>query len=134
MKRAKRSETLDGEVLLTWIPDLARVHPVVVKNARGHAFHEFGEPILEEPQQVWALPLAQMVETRRLVFEKGPPEFAGWPELGCRAMQRLATGLDMHGGWVVVQPRVYRYRVENHDGLVVRAILRDYLATEVRWG
>ena len=39
----------------------------------------------------------------------------------------------MQDGWVVVQPSVYQYRVEHDDGLVVRAILRDYLATEVCW-
>ena len=134
IETSKRSETLDGEVLLTWIPELARVHRVVVKNARGHAFYEFGEPVLEEPERVWALPLPQMTEAGYLDFETGRSGLAGWPEVGSRMMKRLATGLDMHDGWVVVQPSVYRYRVEHDDGLVVRVILRDYLATEVYWG
>ena len=134
IETSKQSETLDGEVLLTWIPELARVHRVVVKNARGHAFYEFGEPVLEEPERVWALPLPQMTGAGHLDFETGRSGLAGWPEVGSRMTKRLATGLDMHDGWVVVQPSVYRYRVEDDDGLIVRAILRDYLATEVYWG
>lgn len=133
IEASKRFETVDGETLLTWIPELERVHRVIVKNARGHAFYEFGEPVLEEPDRVWALPLPQMTETGRLDFHTGGARLAGWPEVGSRSMQRLVTGLDMHGGWVVVQPAVYRYRVEHDDGLVVKAILREYLATEVRW-
>ena len=133
IEASKRSETLDGEVLLTWIPELARVHRVVVKNARGHAFYEFGEPVLGEPERVWALPLPQMTEPGCLDFETGRPGLAVWPEVGSRMMKRLATGQDVDDGWVVVQPSVYRYRVEHDDGLVVRAILREYLATEVYW-
>ena len=134
IEAAKRSQILDGEVLLTWSPELTRVHRVVVKNARGHAFYESGQPILEEPERVWALPLAQMTEAQRLDFKTGRPGVATWPEVGSRMMQRLVTGVDTDNGWVVVQPSVYRYRVEHDDGLVVRAILRDYLATEVYWG
>ena len=133
IEASKRSETRDGEVLLTWIPELERVHRVVVKNARGHAFYEFGQPVLEEPEHVWAMPLARMTETGRLNLETGSPGLAGWPEVGSRMMERLATGLNMRDGWVVVQPSVYRYRVEHDDGLVVRTILREYLATEVYW-
>jgi len=133
IEASKRLEDLVGETRLTWIPELQRVLSVVVKNARGHAFYEFGEPVLEEPDRVWAVPLSVMTEAGRLDFETVRPGLAGWPEVGSRMMQRLATGIDMHDGWVVVQPSVYRYRVEHDDGLVVRAILRDYLATEVCW-
>ena len=134
IEAVKRSETRDGEVRLTWVPEPVPVHRVVVKNSRGHALYECGEPVLEKPKRVWTLPLAKMTEARRLDFETGRPGLAGWPEVGSRAMQRLVTGVDLDEGWVVVQPSVYRYRVEHEDGLVVRAILRDYLATEVRWG
>ena len=133
IEASKHSETLDGEMCVTWIPELARLHRVIVKNARGHAYYEFGEPVLEKPDRVWAMPLPQMTGAGRLDFEAGRSGLAGWPEVGSRMMQRLATGLDLHDGWVVVQPSVYRYRVEPDDGLVVRAILRDYLATEVHW-
>lgn len=133
IEASKHSQTLDGEVYVTWIPELPRVHRVIVKNARGHAYYEFGEPVLEEPDRVWAMPLLQMTEAGRLDFEAGRSGLAGWPEVGSRMMQRLATGLDMRDGWVVVQPSVYRYRVDQDDGLVVRAILQDYLATEVHW-
>lgn len=134
IEAAKRSEILDGKERVIWIPELARVHRVVVKNARGHAFYEYGELVLEEPKRVSALPLDQLTPARRLDFETAPSRVAGWPEVGSRMMQRLATGQDMDHGWVVVQPSVYRYRVEHEDGLVVSAVLRNYLATEVHWG
>jgi len=104
----------------------------VAETARNQAkLHR--EAVLEEPKHVWAFPLTRMTDAQRRDFEVGRPGLAGWPEVGSRAMQRLATGVDMDNGWVVVQPAVYRYRVEQDDGLVVRAILRDYLATEVHW-
>lgn len=49
-------------------------------------------------------------------------------------MQHIATGHDMLGGWIVVQPELYRYSLEEEDGgLVVRSVIWNYLATEVRW-
>lgn len=132
IEASKQLEHLDGEPVLTWFPELERIHRVVVKNARGHAFYELGQPVLGEPERVWANPLERIGEAERLDFEGGPVGLAGWPEVGSRAMTRVVTGLDMHGGWVVVQPTVYRYRVED-DGLLVRTIIREYLATEVRW-
>ena len=48
-------------------------------------------------------------------------------------MTRLATGEDLHNGWIVVQDEVYRYRVEQVGGFVVRAVQQEYLATEVYW-
>ena len=132
IEASKRFVILDGEERLTWTPEFERIHRVVVKNARGHAFYELGQPVLEEPEDVWVTPLEGVSETERSDFEVGPGGVVGWPEVGSRAMTRVVTGIDMHRGWVVVQPSVYRYRVE-HDGLLVRTIIREYLATEVRW-
>ena len=133
IEASKRYETLDGEELLIWIPEFERVHRVVVKNARGHVFYEFGQPALEKPQHVWARPLAQMTEDDRFAFESGPG-LMGWPEVGSRMMQRVVTGEDMRNGWIVVQHNTYRYRVEEGEGgLFVRSIVREYLATETCW-
>jgi hypothetical protein len=56
-----------------------------------------------------------------------------WPEVGSRMMTRFATGEDLVDGWVEVQTGLYRYGVFQADGLVVRSVIANYLATEVRW-
>ena len=48
-------------------------------------------------------------------------------------MTRLVTGEDLRNGWVNVQEGVYRYRVEQHGGFLVRSVLHEFLATEVYW-
>ncbi len=40
--------TIGGETRIVWKPEIARVNNVVVKNARGHAFFEYGEPMLDK--------------------------------------------------------------------------------------
>ena len=49
--------------------------------------------------------------------------------------QRLAGVDPPVDGLVEVQEGVYRYAVaQGHDGLLVRTVIREYLATEVYWG
>ena len=107
---------------------------MVLKNARGHAFYEYGEPMLTEPEHVWAFPLAVISEAEREAFENDyAGTLAGWPEVGSRMMTRVVTGQDLCGVWVVVQDGVYRYRVDQCGTIRVRSILHEYLATEVYW-
>lgn len=127
--------TVDGETHIVWKPEAERVERIVVKNARGHAFYEYGEPILIEPEHVWARPLETMTATEREEFDgvthAGFP--APWPEMGSRMMTRVLTGKDMRDGWVVVQDGVYRFRAEQCGAMLVRSVLFEYLATEVYW-
>jgi hypothetical protein len=102
-----------------------------VKNARGHAFFEFGEPMLREPNYVWAMPLVLLTDQQRTEFEEVAA--SGWPEVGSRMMTRIASGADLDKGWVVVQDDVYRYAVVQEGTLMVRSVIRNYLATEVSW-
>jgi hypothetical protein len=127
--------TLGGETRILWKPDMDRIGRVALKNARGHAYFEYGEPMLDEPTHLWALPLESMTATERRYFEGLSDEgsLAPWPEVGSRMMTRLATGEDMVGQWVVVQEAVYRYSVKQDGGLRVRSVLFEYLATEVQW-
>lgn len=127
--------TLGGETRILWKPDMDRIGRVALKNARGHAYFEYGEPMLDEPTHLWALPLESMTATERRDFEGLSDEgsLAPWPEVGSRMMTRLATGEDMVGQWVVVQEAVYRYSVKQDGGLRVRSVLFEYLATEVQW-
>ena len=125
--------TPDGEVQLSWRCDEARIRLVVLKNARGHIFFEYGEPMLEDPVSISIAPLAAISLEDRERFEDIPASRL-WPEIGSRMMTRVMTGQDLDGPWVVVQDATYRYGVTQADGgLLVRSVLHRYLATEVFW-
>lgn len=137
--RIERSKTeyrtIGGETGCVWKPEEERVERIVVKNARGHVFYEYGEPMLGEPTHVMTLPLTAMSASERHDFEYAGvvEELAGWPEVGSRMMTRVFTGQDMRDGWIIVQDDVYRFRVRQHCGIVVRSVLSEHLATEVYW-
>ena len=128
-------QTIGGETRCVWQPETARADRIVVKNARGHAFYECGEPMLIEPEHVWTRPLVSMTATEREEFDTAgrAGELAPWPELGSRMTTRVLTGQDMRDGWVIVQDGVYRFRVDLCGGMLVRSMLFEYLATEVYW-
>lgn len=129
------SATGGGETRTNWKPDSARFERVILKNARGHAYFEYGEPMLDPPAHVWFRPLETMTEAERYEFE-GHNErgtLAAWPEVGSRMLTRAISGQDMDGDWVVVQADVYRYAVAQEGVLRVRSVLYNYLATEVLW-
>ena len=136
IERSKTSYmTQGGDTRLVWKPEIDRVNRVILKNARGHAYFEFGEPMRDEPDHIWAYPLQALALTERSEFEAcGAGELALWPEVGSRMMTRVITGQDLVGPWVIVQDGTYRYSVAQDDGLVVRSVLYEYLATEVHWG
>lgn len=123
--------TPSGEEKVIWQPESERINRIAVKNARGHAFFEFGEPMLREPNYVWAMPLVLLTDQQRTEFEEVAA--SGWPEVGSRMMTRIASGADLDKGWVVVQDDVYRYAVVQEGTLMVRSVIRNYLATEVSW-
>lgn len=56
-----------------------------------------------------------------------------WPEVGSRMTLRLLTGEGLAGGWVEVESGRYRYALDWSDGILVRTVIWDYLATETRW-
>ena len=132
--RARQEQlTLFGESELLWAPDIGRVERVIVKNARGHVLHELGEPMTGPPKSVAFCPVTRMSPDQRAEFEYvdyGPL----WPEVGSRLMQRLLDIEPLKDGWIEIQPDVYRYTVMHYGGVViVRTLIRDYLATEVIW-
>jgi hypothetical protein len=125
--------TRGGELRLVWQPEWDRINRIVLKNARGHAFHEIGEPMLDPPSHVWCAPLTSLSSARRADFENA--DFGPLlPEVGSRMLIRLMTGQDLADGWVVIQDNVYRYAVAQVGVMVVRTVLFEYLATEVFWG
>lgn len=132
--------TLWGDTEILWKPELTRIQRVIVKNARGHVLYEIGEPMLEQPSHVSVRPIQNMTSRQADQFED-VQQGAGWPEVGSRMMQRAfiihPKGDSQYvyfGGWQCVQDDVYRYAVSQvSDGILVRMVLREYLAAEVLW-
>jgi hypothetical protein len=125
-------KTVGGETRLLWSPNNALIAKALIKNARGHIYHELGEPAFGEPASVWSKPLEHFDASERTEFELSElPDF--WPEVGSRLMTRLLSGQDMDGSWIVVQPDVYRFNVNFAHPFRVRIVLREYLAAEVSW-
>ncbi|MGO4558105.1 hypothetical protein [Mesorhizobium sp. 2RAF21] len=134
IEKAKQVDrNLFGEETISWGPEHARFERVLVKNARGHAFYEISEPMLKKPSKVWFGPLAGLDEKQTAVFENAAWPNGLWPEVGSRMMTRFLTGEDLDEGWVIVQEGVYRYTVMQTGGMLVRIVMREYLAAEIVW-
>jgi hypothetical protein len=124
--------------------DVKRISNVVLKNARGHAFHELGEPLMHPPKHIGFSPLETMDIHQRAAFEgtgQGPDS---WPEMGSRMLTRIAnqlthrqdrnlTDADPWNLWIEVEPNRYRYTLDWSHGVTVRTVIWEYLATETRW-
>lgn len=125
----------DGEIGFT--PEPERVRAIILKLARGHAAFENNEPRLDEAESILFTPFTAMGEPEREQFEHGTNDAQGaapWPEVGSRAMTRMLTGDDLGSdGWIIVQPGMYRYRVDWASGFRVQIVIREYLAAEVVW-
>uniref|UniRef100_UPI0031010A66 hypothetical protein n=1 Tax=Neorhizobium sp. EC2-8 TaxID=3129230 RepID=UPI0031010A66 len=128
-------QTLGGDKKIVWRPDTVRLDRVILKNARGHAYFEFGEPMLEPPVHVWSSPLEYLSSSDRADFEElnEGGRGASLPEVGSRMLTRVWTGVNMCAGWIVVQDNTYRYAVQQAGLLRVRSVWAEYLATEVQW-
>lgn len=129
IERARKS-TKTGVVFEV---ETERVERVVLKLARGHAAFELGELQLEEPTWLTFVPVTSLSPVARDDFETPLEWPVLWPEVGSRAMQRLAMALPGAVGWIVVQEGRYRYQVVPGDEVVVRILLSEYLGCEVRW-
>ena len=112
--------------------EAGRLKAVVLKLARGHAAYELNEPQLREPAHLAFAPLSSVPGVARDAFET-PPRLVVWPEVGSRAMQRLARSVTTDAEWITVQPHRYRYITAVGETVAVRVVLGDYLACEVMW-
>jgi len=113
---------------------MQKVERVVVKNARGHAYHEIGEPLLDAPAHVRIKPLSLMSQAERYEFENIGAGVDLWPEVGSRMLVQVLEGVNVSaGGWIDIEPTRYRYALGWGDGVTVRTVIRDYLSTEVYW-
>ena len=117
----------------TLYPDPERLGRVILKNARGHAYHEMGEPLMGKPVHVSFVPLSSMAGHERAAFEDIGGGLDLWPEVGSRMTLQLVDGVGMAGGWVEVEEGRYRYALDWSSGVTVRTVIWEYLATETHW-
>lgn len=123
---------LFGRSDVRWYPDFRRFSRVILKNARAHMFFENGEPMLHEPEVVEFQPISAMSTTERHDFF-GMDLLQPWCEVGTRWNFRLIEDDSFdRDGFLVVQPDIYRFRIEG-GGAGVRTVIREYLATTVIW-
>jgi hypothetical protein len=134
LARLQRARS-DADGVPIWAVESDRVHRVVLKLARCHAAFELNEPQCEEPSRVIIKPFALMTDEEHAAFEGQDGALEFWPEVGSRAMQRLlVAGTDVFKErWIVVQDDNYRFQTYHADGLVVKIVLREYLACEIVW-
>jgi hypothetical protein len=132
----------DGQLILfkdlepfTLFPDTNKIKRVIVKNARGHAFHDIGEPLLDAPSHVAFVPLALLNPEQRDAFEAVDThtEPSMWPEVGSRMTFQLLDEEAMLGDWITVEAGRYRYSIDWSDAVTVKTVIWEYLATETRW-
>lgn len=128
------TRSVEGQ--LVWMPDAAPVKRILLKLARGHVAYDLSDPRIEDPNYIRDRPLPLMSAAEREEFENPPPQSV-WPEIGSRAFIREALVFGNEAvprlPWVDVQPGRYRYATSYGDGLIVRIVMSEYLACEVRW-
>ena len=132
IESCKITKIIDGEEKHEWIPNFTRVHNVLIKNARGHIYFEYGQPLFNDPCHVNACPLQVMNENEFTNFFRADSN-SSWPEVASRMLERTVSQIDYVDGWVVVQEGIYRYAITEDFGFCVRIIIREYLAARIAW-
>ncbi len=100
--RAKKEfKTHGGETRIVWTPEQDRIARVLVKNARGHALYEIGEPMLREPAHVWMAPLESLTVGQKSEFETTQRGANGPKSRGC-------LGVRVRGKWAAWMPGAAR--------------------------
>lgn len=141
----KSREIRDG--IIHFVTEDERFARVILKLAQGHASFDLSQPLRGDPKSIRWLPLVLMPESERESFES-PSIIESLGEVGSRGMQRLyVTQLILRSpageeksinlivnDWVDVQKDFYRYlAIDNGDEVVVRMVVREFLACEVIW-
>lgn len=127
-----RKETGDGVVFDV---EHHRITRIVKKMATGHVLYELGLILPMDDAEVNVVPFPSLDPESISDFERiGAGEFALWPEVGSRAMQRLLIDDEnFENGWVQVQRERYRYSVTQNKSIEVRMVFSEYLACTARW-
>ena len=113
--------------------DRERLTTVLVKNARGHLWHEHANRRPDTPTVRYAA-LVSLTDEERDMFENPPGLSDALPEVGSRALQRMFSG-DCLDGWTFVQDDRYRFAVDrlDDDSVRVRIVIAECLAATVLW-
>lgn len=134
-ERLEKALQNDNEEI-TFEIEIERVENVLLKLAFGHLKYENSETEFEKPKQVWFKPIHLMTENEKQYFFS-ISEKQNAPEVGSRAMQRMylnEKGIPIEN-WNHVQDGIYSYLVSISLGVsIVRILIRNYLACEVKWG
>jgi hypothetical protein len=131
-----------------FIPEIDRIHNVMLKLARGHAAFELSQPCRTEPDHFWCGALSSLPQEDQELFHLVHfQQILG--EIGSRNMQRLLvtqmTVPSEDGGqqnigmiindWIDVQDDQYRYiAIDDMGSLIIRIVVAEYFACEVAWG
>jgi len=124
-----------GDFLL-WEAKSERVKTVLAKLAKGHAAYEL-YPLPGAEEKVFFESFTSMSKKDREKFEDLQSVNGGLiPEIGSRSYfeaEPIYPGsMRIINSWRVVQKARYRYAaIEADDGILVRMVLREYLAGEV---
>ncbi len=140
---AKKIE-FDGQI--DFHPEEERIKNVMLKLARGHAAFELSQPCKEEPDHYWCRSLESLDQETQDIFDEAHVQQL-FGEIGSRNMQRMffvevrpmsEVGEEVMrllvNDWVDVQESRYRYlAIDDVHGVIIRIVISDYLACEVRW-
>lgn len=137
---------IDGRTVFSI--EKTRITNVMLKLARGHAAYELSHPCHEAPDYFWCGTFEMMPKQVRPEFNSAH-EQKTISEIGSRNVQRmLVTQVRIKAtdsgdenvigfllnDWVDVQEGFYRYlAIDDVGGLVIRIVVREYLACEVGW-
>lgn len=145
-QRIENSKTeVDGQIV--FIPEVERIHNVMLKLARGHAAFELSQFCCTEPYHFWCGTLFTLPQETRDAFDSVHFQQV-FGEVGSRNMQRLfvtqmtlqsANGESQNvemliNDWIDVQDDQYRYiAIDDMDSLVIRVVIAEYFGCEVAW-
>jgi hypothetical protein len=123
---------IDGQTFFKFEPE--RFKKVIMKLARGHARYENSELQLDEPSELWIKAVHTMTEDEiEEFFSERIPDLL--PEFGSRSFQRIFIDLNNNAfsSWISVQPENYRYSFNCDGKIVIKILIREYLAVRVIW-
>ncbi|MCX6640781.1 MAG: hypothetical protein NTW14_09915 [bacterium] len=133
--RIQYSRHVDESGDIYWEAEINRVKNIILKLARGHVFYELSEQLLDKPKVIWFSPVCMLSKEQMGSFES--PQVPNiYPEIGSRMFSRILLAEDLalfDNRWRVVQPGRYRYLVSWSGSIIVRFVIREYLACEVNW-
>lgn len=104
-----------------------RIKNVLTKLAKGHAKFDNSENYIYHSAHIYFSPLQVMSEEEKDAFFNPDPNSL-IPEIGSRGFQRM---LSTNEYWITIQANVYEYAIDHLSNLVVKILIRDYLACKI---